>query len=71
MIFQMRSSGKKGRTAAHDEDLNLKNIEKKAIFQALQKAGGNKSEAAKLLGVNTTTVYRKMAKYNIADSGLR
>jgi DNA-binding NtrC family response regulator len=62
---------KTGRTAAHDEDLNLKNIEKKAIFQALQKAGGNKSEAAKLLGVNTTTVYRKMAKYNIADSGLR
>ncbi|WP_419655279.1 two component system response regulator, sigma54-specific [Desulfosarcina variabilis str. Montpellier] len=52
----------------HDEDLNLKKIEKKAIFQALRKAGGNKAEAAKLLGVNTTTVYRKMAKYNIIDT---
>ena len=52
----------------HDEDLNLKKIEKKAIFQALRKAGGNKAEAAKLLGVNTTTVYRKMAKYNIMDT---
>lgn len=50
-----------------DEDLNLKKIEKKTIFQALRKAGGNKAEAAKLLGVNTTTVYRKMAKYNITD----
>jgi DNA-binding NtrC family response regulator len=53
------------RVITQDEDLNLKKIEKKAIFQALRKAGGNKAEAAKLLGVNTTTVYRKMAKYNI------
>jgi transcriptional regulator of acetoin/glycerol metabolism len=57
-----------GHATTHDEDLNLKKIEKKAIFQALRKAGGNKAEAAKLLGVNTTTVYRKMAKYNIIDT---
>ena len=55
------------RAIVQDDDLNLKKIEKKAIFQALQKAGGNKAEAAKLLGVNTTTVYRKMAKYHIMD----
>lgn len=48
-----------------DVDCNLEAIEKKAIRQALQKTMGNKAEAAKLLGVNTTTVYRKMAKYNI------
>ncbi|MBC2742019.1 MAG: sigma-54-dependent Fis family transcriptional regulator [Desulfosarcina sp.] len=47
---------------------HLKEIEKKIIRQALQKAGGNKAEAAKLLGINTTTVYRKMAKYNIQDA---
>jgi DNA-binding NtrC family response regulator len=46
---------------------NLKNIEKKTIQKALLEASGNKSVAAKLLGINTTTVYRKMAKYNIAD----
>ena len=50
-----------------DTNLNLREIEKKAIFQALRKANGNKADAAKLLGVNTTTVYRKMAKYNIMD----
>jgi DNA-binding NtrC family response regulator len=48
-------------------DLNLKNIEKRTIQKALLEAEGNKAVAAKLLGVNTTTVYRKMAKYNIAD----
>jgi len=48
-------------------DLNLKRIEKKTILEALTEAAGNKAMAAKLLGVNTTTVYRKMAKYNIAD----
>ena len=47
---------------------NLKAIEKKTIRHALQKAGGNKAKAAKLLGVNATTVYRKMAKYNIQDA---
>ena len=56
------------RFISQNEDFNLKKIEKKAIFQALLKAEGNKAEAAKLLGINTTTVYRKMAKYNIVDS---
>ena len=49
-------------------DLNLKSIERKAIEQALRKTAGNKAEAAKLLGVNTTTVYRKMARYGIPDA---
>ncbi len=56
-----------GKPVPTDTDLNLKAIEKKTIQQALQKVGGNKAEAAKLLGVNTTTVYRKMARYDIQD----
>jgi DNA-binding NtrC family response regulator len=50
-----------------DTDLNLKTVERKTIQQALQKAGGSKAKAAKLLGVNVTTVYRKMARYAIQD----
>jgi DNA-binding NtrC family response regulator len=49
-------------------DYNLKTLEIKTIRQALEKTGGNKAEAAKLLGINTTTVYRKMAKYHIQDT---
>lgn len=48
-------------------NFNLKTIERKTICQALQQSGGNKAEAAKLLGINTTTVYRKMVKYSIHD----
>ena len=55
------------RKSVEEMSLNLKQMEKKAILQALQQAGGNKAEAAKLLGVNTTTVYRKMAKYHIQE----
>jgi DNA-binding NtrC family response regulator len=51
--------------AAANADLNLKALEKNAICRALENTNGNKVEAAKLLGVNPTTVYRKMAKYNI------
>ena len=51
-----------------DVNCNLKMIEEKTIRHALRRAGGNKAEAAKLLGINTTTVYRKMAKYNITDT---
>jgi len=56
-----------GKPMLANTDLNLKSVEKKTIQKALQKAGGNKAEAAKLLGVNTTTVYRKMARYDIED----
>ena len=54
--------------ALTDANLNLKSIEKQTIEQALKKSGGNKAEAAKLLGINTTTVYRKMARYDIQDT---
>ena len=55
------------KTVRTDMNFNLKAIEKETIQQALREAGGNKAEAAKLLGINTTTVYRKMMKYNIED----
>jgi DNA-binding NtrC family response regulator len=50
-----------------DEHYNLQAIEREAICRALKKAGGNKAEAAKLLGINTTTVYRKIAKYGLGE----
>ena len=53
---------------APDVDYNLKTLEIRTIRRALEKAGGNKAEAAKLLGINTTTVYRKMAKYDMHDT---
>jgi transcriptional regulator with PAS, ATPase and Fis domain len=53
---------------APDVDYNLKTLEIRTIRRALEKAGGNKAEAAKLLGIYTTTVYRKMAKYDMLET---
>lgn len=41
--------------------------EKKAIMKALEKASGNKQEAANLLGIHRASLYRKIEKYNIPE----
>jgi DNA-binding NtrC family response regulator len=48
-------------------NLNLIENEKILILRALRQSNGNKAEAAKLLGINITTVYRKMEKYRISE----
>lgn len=40
--------------------------EEEAICTALRRAGGNKAKAAKLLGIDRKTLYRKLEKYAIA-----
>jgi DNA-binding NtrC family response regulator len=47
--------------------LNLAENEKLLLRRALKKASGNKADAAKLLGINITTVYRKIEKYRLVD----
>jgi DNA-binding NtrC family response regulator len=47
--------------------LTLDELEKRHIKKVLEVTGGNRPKAAKILGVNVTTVYRKLEKYNIAD----
>jgi len=47
------------------ENLNLEEIEKGTIKNAIKKYQGNLSKAAKELGLGRTTLYRKMNKYGI------
>lgn len=46
-------------------DLNLEEVEKAAIKNAINKHQGNISKAAKELGLGRTTLYRKMTKYGL------
>lgn len=45
--------------------LNLEEMEKAAIQNAIRKAGGNLTQAAKELGFGRSTLYRKMTKYQL------
>ncbi|MBT8342122.1 MAG: sigma-54 dependent transcriptional regulator [Desulfatitalea sp.] len=50
------------------DTLNLLENEKMLIKKALTQTSGNKAEAAKLLGINLTTVYRKIEKYRLLET---
>lgn len=50
-----------------NQDFNetIKNLEIKMITDAMNKAGGNKSDAAKLLNINRSTLYYRLGLYNL------
>jgi PAS domain S-box-containing protein len=52
-------------SAAFDLELIVNKAEKQAIKRALDASGGNKTKAAKILGVHRSAFYQKMRKYNM------
>jgi DNA-binding NtrC family response regulator len=50
------------------ELLTLDEIERRHIKRVLEVTGGNRPKAAKILGINVSTVYRKLEKYNLAEN---
>jgi DNA-binding NtrC family response regulator len=49
------------------ELLTLEELEKRHIERVLEITGGNRPKAAEILGINVSTVYRKLEKYNIEN----
>jgi len=49
--------------------VTLDELERRYIQQVLRLAGGNKSRAAELLGLDRRTLYRKLDRYDEADRG--
>jgi DNA-binding protein Fis len=45
--------------------LPLAEIEKRHIFRVLSSTGGNKTRAAKILGIDTKTLYNKLKSYQV------
>jgi len=56
--------------ATHYYDLrkfwSLENVEREHLLKVLTCVHGNKSKAARLLGIDTTTLWRKLKRYNIS-----
>ena len=51
--------------AASDDPRTLRNVEKQHVQRVLLEVGGNKAEAARVLGVAHTTLYRKIQEYGL------
>jgi two-component system response regulator HydG len=49
------------------EVMTLAELERQAILGAIRTLSGDKLQAAKLLGIGKTTLYRKLKEYGIAD----
>jgi DNA-binding NtrC family response regulator len=49
------------------ELLTLDELERRHIERVLEMTGGNRPKAAKILGINVSTIYRKLEKYNLTD----
>ena len=45
----------------------LADLEREAILDAIRTLNGDKLQAAKMLGIGKTTLYRKLKEYGIAD----
>jgi DNA-binding NtrC family response regulator len=48
------------------KDLSLRTMEEVLIRRVLEETGGNRSRAARLLGINRTTLYSKLRTYEIS-----
>jgi DNA-binding NtrC family response regulator len=51
------------------EGLSLETLERELILQSLERAGGNKSQAARLLGLTRRTLYSRMEKHGLRVPG--
>jgi len=47
--------------------LTLEEIERRHVLRVLAACGGNRSDAAKVLGVDRKTLYRKLVRWGLAD----
>ncbi|MEM9400602.1 MAG: sigma-54 dependent transcriptional regulator [Verrucomicrobiota bacterium] len=54
-----------GAAGVSSDTVNLQDVEKNMIIKALQSSGGNRTEAAKMLGISRRTLHRKLNDYQL------
>jgi DNA-binding NtrC family response regulator len=53
------------RVVVYRPGMSMKDVEREAIIAALKEVGGNRREAAGLLGIGERTLYRKIKEYDV------
>ncbi|UCD31300.1 MAG: helix-turn-helix domain-containing protein, partial [Desulfobacterales bacterium] len=51
--------------AEKDNSMSLEDVEKTAVLRMLEYVSGNKSEAARRLGITRKTLHKKLKKYGV------
>lgn len=54
--------------AGPDELMTLEEVDRRYILHVLHSVGGNKAQAARILGLDRKTLYRKLSQYDIDSS---
>lgn len=70
-LIKETSASERETAATPPTDLPLEEIEKATILKTLEATGGNKSEAARRLGITRKTLRKKLKKYGAAPDGPR
>lgn len=69
--LQMRLQKRRNRQHLKARDtLTMDQAKSRALVSALKRSGGNVKEAARLLGVGRTTMYKLMTRYKIDHHGI-
>jgi two-component system response regulator HydG len=63
----LAASGEPASEGAGPQLATLADLERQAILGAIRALNGDKLQAAKMLGIGKTTLYRKLKEYGIAD----
>ncbi len=66
-VYPVETAGEQNPLPLHQATREVtENVERQKIMEALQKAEGNRSRAARLLGISRATLYEKLKTYNFA-----
>lgn len=64
-LTAIKGDAKTGQTSSSQPFPAMMDVEKQHMLDALTKTGGNKREAARILGISRDTLYRRMKKHGI------
>jgi DNA-binding NtrC family response regulator len=67
--FEPNESADLGKTLQQAVQKLTESVEKRMIRRALKETGGNRTHAAKKLGISRKTLFNKMTQYDLQSSG--
>jgi DNA-binding NtrC family response regulator len=65
LLTDTAAVGQRSSSAAFPDTLDLAELEKAAVMKALDATSGNKSEAARMLGITRRALYGRLERYGI------